>query len=273
MLAVGTVLREKGFLAPEVLAFDLQKGLVLSQNLDEETIVSEGAPVPARYRAAVDVLAAMHTQSWPREVALGSGELYRFQDYSHSILINEASLFLEWYVPEKSGCAASDDVRRSFEMLWGEAFDRISGAQIGWVLRDFHSPNLLWQHEARGTDRIGLIDFQDTVIGPVAYDVASLLLDARTDISVELEKELFDAYVNSRQEHNSEFDREAFSDAYAVMAAQRISKILGIFVRLARRDNKPVYLDHLPRMEAYLDRVLEMPVLSDLKSWYADYRS
>jgi aminoglycoside/choline kinase family phosphotransferase len=103
------------------------------------------------------------------------------------------------------------------------------------------------------------------VIGPVAYDVASLLLDARTDIDPELENALFDAYLQKRKGLGQEVDREAFKQAYVVMGAQRISKILGIFVRLARRDSKPAYLEHLPRMEGYLDRVMMAPVLSDFE--------
>jgi aminoglycoside/choline kinase family phosphotransferase len=136
----------------------------------------------------------------------------------------------------------------------------------------FIPPNLLWQEGAAGTDRIGLIDFQDAVIGPVAYDVASLLLDARTEIPPALESELYDAYVSARKRQSRDFDKDGFSRAYAIMAAQRISKILGIFVRLAKRDHKPAYLGHLPRMESYLDRVLDRPGLSDLKSWYARFR-
>lgn len=272
VLAIGTALRSKGFLAPEVIAADEGKGLILSQDLGADTIVANGVPAPERYHAAVDVLAAMHNQKWPRTIQIENDRHYYVQPYSNEALIKETSLFLDWYLPQRTGEAASEGDRKVFEALWSDALKNISNAQTGWVLRDFHSPNLLWQKEASGTDRIGLIDFQDTVIGPVAYDVASLLLDARTDISPELENELFDAYVTARRYHSDDFDRDAFSDAYAVMAAQRVTKILGIFVRLARRDGKLNYLDHLPRMEGYLDRVLDKPILSDLKNWYAGFQ-
>ncbi|MEP3256261.1 MAG: phosphotransferase, partial [Roseibium sp.] len=148
------------------------------------------------------------------------------------------------------------------------ALDNIADAQQGWVLRDYHSPNLLWREDRQGLDRLALIDFQDAVIGPVAYDVASLLLDARVEVPEDLEAALFETYVETRKKQNLTFDGVAFKAAYAVMAAQRVTKILGIFVRLARRDHKPVYLAHLPRMNAYLDRALDHPVLSDLKLWY-----
>ncbi|GAB4517639.1 MAG: bifunctional tRNA (adenosine(37)-N6)-threonylcarbamoyltransferase complex ATPase subunit type 1 TsaE/phosphotransferase [Roseibium sp.] len=273
VVAVGGELRRHGFLAPEILASDLEQGLVLSRDLGRETIVADGRPVPDRYHAAVAVLAAMHEQAWPERVQLADGSAYALPAYSREAMVTEASLFLDWYVPEKSGSPADASTRSGFEGLWREVLDGIRDAQTGWVLRDFHSPNLLWQEGAEGTDRIGLIDFQDAVLGPVAYDVASLLLDARTDIGTALETELFEAYVSARRAGSPGFDERAFADAYGVMAVQRISKILGIFVRLARRDGKPAYLSHLPRMLGYLERALDRPLLSDLKDWYARHLS
>ncbi|MBO9420263.1 tRNA (adenosine(37)-N6)-threonylcarbamoyltransferase complex ATPase subunit type 1 TsaE [Labrenzia sp. R4_2] len=266
--AIGGELRKIGLRAPAIKRADFDKGLVLSEFLGSETIVIDGKPVAERYFAAVDVLAAMHARKFPETVDLDTGETYQVPAYSADALVSEANLLLDWYLPEKTGTEASDQTRAEFEALWRGLLDGISEAQSGWVLRDFHSPNLLWQVGASGTDRIGLIDFQDTVIGPVAYDVVSLLLDARTDINPELENALFDAYLQKRKGLGQEVDPEAFKQAYVVMGAQRISKILGIFVRLARRDNKPAYLGHLPRMEGYLDRVMTAPILSDLKDWY-----
>ncbi|POF34113.1 tRNA (adenosine(37)-N6)-threonylcarbamoyltransferase complex ATPase subunit type 1 TsaE [Roseibium marinum] len=272
VIAIGGELRGHGFLAPQVFAADPEKGLVLSGYLGSETIVRNEEPVPERYRAAVDVLARMHGIAWPDTVDTGEGTTYEVPVYSPEALITEASLFLDWYVPETTGGPADEGTRKDFEALWRAALDGLEDAQRGWVLRDFHSPNLLWQQGAAGTDRIGLIDFQDTVIGPVAYDLASLTFDARADIAPELETALLEAYLSARENQASGFDKAGFSRAYAVMAAQRISKILGIFVRLARRDHKPAYLAHLPRMQSYLDRVLDRPAMSDLKDWYARYR-
>ncbi|WP_298985063.1 tRNA (adenosine(37)-N6)-threonylcarbamoyltransferase complex ATPase subunit type 1 TsaE [uncultured Roseibium sp.] len=272
VLAIGTELRDRGFRAPRVYKAEPEKGLVLAEDLGRDTIVMNGAPVSERYYAAVEVLARMHGETWPRSIPVEGNRTYQVPGYSSEALITEASLFLDWYVPEKTSRAIDDAVRASFEGLWRKTLRSISSAQLGWVLRDFHSPNLLWQRDASGTDRIGLIDFQDTVFGPVAYDVASLLLDARTDISQDLESALFDAYVSLRENQSQGFDKVGFSAAYSVLAAQRISKIIGIFVRLARRDGKPAYLSHLPRMLGYLDRVLDRPNLSELKDWYNGFR-
>ena len=143
----------------------------------------------------------------------------------------------------------------------------IAGQQT-WVLRDFHSPNLIWLAQRRGIARVGLLDFQDAVIGPTAYDVASLLQDARVDVPENLERELLARYVRRRVETDGAFDATAFSQLYATMAAQRATKILGIFARLDKRDGKPQYLRHMPRVWRYLQRALAHPALHHLARWY-----
>ena len=135
------------------------------------------------------------------------------------------------------------------------------------MLRDFHSPNIIWRPEKKGHDRLGIIDFQDALIGPSAYDVASLAMDARVTVPPEIERRTVDAYVAARQ-CAGRFDEGAFAEAYAIMAAQRNSKILGIFVRLNERDGKPAYLKHLPRIKDYLDRALAHPALAELRDFY-----
>jgi len=113
----------------------------------------------------------------------------------------------------------------------------------------------------------GVIDFQDAVIGPTAYDVASLAQDARVDVSAELETQLLDHYIKCRHVKNSNFNSDLFRESYAIMAAQRATKILGIFIRLNERDGKPAYLKHLPRMQNYIQRSLQHPALKAYKNW------
>ena len=133
-------------------------------------------------------------------------------------------------------------------------------APTTWVLRDYHSPNLIWLPQRDGIRRIGLLDFQDAVMGPAAYDVASLLQDARVDVP------LLIRYLRGREDEPG-FERERFIHLYALMAAQRASKILGIFARLDKRDGKPQYLRHLPRVWTYLQRALAPPALAPLADW------
>lgn len=267
-VAVGEELRRRGFAAPAVFASDLEAGLLVLEDLGSDGIVSGGVPIADRYEQAVLVLAAMHCEHWPDTVPLPDGTNYSVPVYSREALQTEADLYLDWYVPHAIGNAATASAREEFHRQWQAAFDAIAAAGTGWVLRDCHSPNLIWREGRSGSSQVGLIDYQDTVIGPVAYDVASLLLDARADIPEALEKQLYRAYVKARRSADPDFDEASFSAAYAVMGAQRITKILGIFIRLAERDGKPAYLDHLPRMQSYLDRILMHPVLSDLKLWY-----
>ena len=136
------------------------------------------------------------------------------------------------------------------------------------MLRDYHSPNLLWLPERDDIARIGVLDFQDALIGPAAYDVASLLQDARVDVPEAMEMAC-SAATCARGGDDPEFDTAAFTHLYATLAAQRATKILGIFARLDRRDGKPQYLRHMPRLWNYLQRSLAHPALAPLQAWYA----
>lgn len=267
-VAIGEELRRRGFAAPAVFASDLDAGLLVLEDLGGGGIVENGRPIADRYGEAVRLLAEMHGQTWPVEAPLPDGSVHEVPRYTRQAMLTEADLYLDWYVPYATGSEATAELRNEYHGLWTAAFERISNAETGWVLRDYHSPNVIWRDTETGLARVGLIDYQDAVIGPVAYDVASILLDARVDIAEALERELFRIYIETRRAAHAGFDEEGFSAAYAVMGAQRIAKILGIFVRLDKRDGKPVYLNHLPRMRSYMDRVLAHPVLSDLKDWF-----
>ena len=137
-------------------------------------------------------------------------------------------------------------------------------------MRDYHSPNLFWLSGREGYQRIGVIDIQDAVYGHPAYDLASLLQDARIAIPEALELGLIKYYADLREAADPAFNLAQFLNAYAIYAAQRVTKILGIFVRLNRRDHKPDYLQHLPHMRAYLKRNLAYPALAPLKTWFSN---
>jgi hypothetical protein len=137
-----------------------------------------------------------------------------------------------------------------------------------WLLRDFHSPNLIALNDRKPPRDVGIIDFQDAMIGPAAYDLVSLLQDARVDVPEELEKPLFSQYVAAVSARDPAFDRAEFTFSYAALGAQRNTKILGIFVRLAMRDGKRQYLAHLPRIWGYLERDLQHDDLAPLRAWY-----
>jgi N-acetylmuramate 1-kinase len=143
-------------------------------------------------------------------------------------------------------------------------------APQSWVLRDYHSPNLLWLAEREGLARVGVLDFQDAVLGTAAYDLASLLQDARVDVHEGLEITLLGRYARLRREAMLDFDTADFVKLYATVAAQRATKILGIFARLDVRDGKPQYLRHMPRIWGYLQRSLAHPALAS-REWYTTH--
>ncbi len=136
------------------------------------------------------------------------------------------------------------------------------------MIRDFHSPNLIWLAERQGMARVGIIDFQDAVLGPPAYDVVSLAQDARVDMPEALEIALVSRYVRGRRGDDPAFDPAAFAESYAMMSAQRNTRLLGVFSRLNRRDGKPHYLRHQPRIWGYLQRSLAHPSLADVSAWF-----
>ncbi|MGB6660961.1 MAG: phosphotransferase, partial [Xanthobacteraceae bacterium] len=254
--------------------------LLVMEDLGEDRIVTGDPPAPiaARYAAAVDLLAALHGRRLPDTLQVAPHLDYRIPRYDMAAFLIEAELLLDWYLV-KTGVEGKAEVggkaaaRKEFVALWSKALAPALEAQPTWVLRDYHSPNLLWLSERDDTARIGVLDFQDALIGPAAYDVASLLQDARVDVSETLEMSLLGQYVRARQNQcaagrNQEFDTASFMRLYATLAAQRATKILGIFARLDRRDGKPQYLRHMPRLWNYLQRSLAHPALAPLKGWY-----
>jgi len=267
-VAVAKALRAYGFAAPEIYAADLDRGLLLVEHLGTEGVLDgDGRPVAERYVAAAELLAEMHARDWPRHIDVAPGVVHDIPAYDRRALAIETELLVDWYLPHVSGRPVDETARAAYGVAWTAVFDRLENAEKTLVLRDYHSPNLIWRAGRQGRDRIGLIDFQDAVIGPAAYDVASLAMDARVDIPPELERRVVDAYCTARAAQGG-FDRAAFDIAYAAMAAQRNSKILGIFVRLNLRDGKPGYMRHLPRIRDYLSRALAHPALADLRAFY-----
>jgi tRNA threonylcarbamoyl adenosine modification protein YjeE len=265
-VAVAKALKGAGLAAPEILAQDLDAGILLVEHLGSEGIVdATGAPIPERYAAAGALLADVHRVRWSPDMAAAPGVVHRVPDYDREAMAIETELLIDWYVPYALGRKASEAERAAYGAAWGRVFDRLAGAERSLVMRDYHSPNLIWRGERTGNDRLGIIDFQDAVMGPAAYDVASLAMDARVNVSPEVEASTVAAYVAARGQG---FERDAFALAYAIMAAQRNSKIQGIFVRLNVRDGKPQYLRHLPRIRGYLRRALAHPALAELKALY-----
>jgi tRNA threonylcarbamoyl adenosine modification protein YjeE len=271
-VALASGLRERGFSAPAILAADLVHGFLILEDLGAEPVVSGIPPEPIheRYETAVDTLLALHSLWLPEVLPVTEKTEHVIPRYSLDALLIEAELLLDWYIPFAGG-TVTDSMRMMFTDLWRGAMLPVLTTEPTWVLRDFHSPNLLWLPERQGIQRIGLLDFQDAVMGPPAYDLASLLQDARVDVTEQMELSLLTHYCRIRKYRDPHFQVAPFAETYAILAAQRATKILGIFARLNLRDGKPQYLRHIPRVWDYLQRSLTHPSLASLQTWYRSH--
>jgi aminoglycoside/choline kinase family phosphotransferase len=271
-VAVAGALRESGLSAPAIYAFDLDQGFIVLEDLGEAVFgseVSRGRPLDELWAPAVDVLAALAGQDPPERLPIEGNAPYLLPPYDAGAMLIEASLLVDWFWPVLHGTEAPRDLVEEFEALWRPLLAEAEKADLGWVLRDYHSPNLMWLPEREGIKRVGILDFQDALKGPLAYDLVSLLQDARLDVPEALERELLARYCSARGAHSQHFSSDQFVSLYAMLGAQRNSKILGIFARLAKRDGKRGYLAHIPRVARYLERDLAHPALAELRRFYA----
>jgi tRNA threonylcarbamoyl adenosine modification protein YjeE len=271
-VALARGLRARGFSAPEIFAANLAAGLLILEDFGSDGVVAGDPPTPIeeRYAVATDVLIALHGSELPAVLPIAPKVEYRLPTYDLHAFLIEVELMPDWYLPHQ-GVTLAGSARLEFSALWHQALDRTTSMPPTWVLRDFHSPNLLWLPERDGIARIGLLDFQDAQLGPLAYDVVSLLQDARVDVPEDVELNLLARYAKARHAADRNFKLAEFVELYATMGAQRATKLLGIFTRLDRRDHKPQYLRHLPRVWRYLRRSLSHPSLALLKAWYDRY--
>ncbi len=268
-VALAKGLHERGFSAPQIHAADLEEGFLILEDLGGDG-VTEGdppAPIGYRYQTAVDALIALHKLSLPDTLPVEPPIEHHVPAYDLDALLIEVELLIDWYLPYRGAPLAAAG-RETYLALWREALDPVLDVERTWVMRDFHSPNLLWLPDRAGIKRLGLLDFQDALMGPAAYDLASLLQDARIDVPEDMEVELLGRYARARRAADAAFDVAGFVQVYSTLAAQRASKILGIFARLDRRDGKPQYLRHLPRVWDYLRRSLAHAALAPLEAWY-----
>ena len=266
-LAMDEGLRALGYSAPRLYAHSVADGLALIEDFGAETIVDSGGVNPSRYAEAAALLADLHMRALPGEVEF-EGETHALPPYDLDAMLIEVELALDWYAPAIARGAPSSGARMQFLGLWREILSPVLAGPLTWTLRDYHSPNIHWLAERNGLARLGLIDFQDAVMGPPAYDLASLLQDARQNVPDDVEARLVALYARRRAQADPSFDLESFVSHYAVMGAQRATKILGLFTRLDRRDGKPQYLKLLPRIEETLARNLAHPTLEPLRRWF-----
>lgn len=261
---VAEILAALELSAPRVLVADPEQGFLLLEDLGDRTFtraLAEGADESALYQLATDTLIVLHRRWDP---ALGAG----LSASDARSLPLEAELLLDWMVPALTGRDADDLMRERFREAWETVLPPAFALPPTLVLRDYHVDNLMVLSQRPGVTACGLLDFQDAVVGSPAYDLVSLLQDARRDVPAEIECAMFERYCAA---FAGEIDPQTLEAAYWVLGAQRTVRILGVFVRLDRRDGKPGYLRHIPRLWCLLDRALERPELAPLNDWFARY--
>lgn len=257
-LQVAELLRELGLSAPRVLAADEAAGLALIEDFGHSTytrLLAAGHAEAPLYELAVDCLAQLHAAPAELGAVLPA--------YDDKRLADEFALFIDWYAPLLLGAAPSSSLRAAYMGLFDGLCDDAAQRREALVLRDFHVDNLMLLDGRSGVAACGLLDFQDALHGACAYDLMSLLEDARRDVPRELQAQLLQRYLAQRPE----LDQAAFMADYAVLAAQRHAKVLGIFVRLGQRDGKLGYLAHLPRVLRLFREALERPALHPLRDF------
>jgi N-acetylmuramate 1-kinase len=270
VLAINHHLSGLGYSAPIIHHADRESGLAIMDLFDGDvhgTMMLRGDDMTEPMQCAVAVLADMTQRQWPRHVSAGRGTEHTVPDFDLDALLYEVDLMPSWFWPQLHGTAAPPAIHESFEHVWRKILPLSFDAPRVWVLRDYHSPNLLWLPQRQGLQRTGIIDTQDAVMGNAAYDLASLLQDARVDVDPGFQQKLYAHYVELRRAQGN-FDEQAFARDYAILGAQRASRLLGTFTRLSKRDGKHHYLQHRPRVARYLVQNLAHPVLSPLRDWY-----
>lgn len=266
-------LRDLGLSAPEVLAEDARAGFLLLEDLGDCTFTralagewaGAGRAPPdeaALYALAVDVLIHLHRIPEARAVPPG------LPPYDDERLLAEARLLAEWYLPAMTGAPTAARIAGDWDDAWRLLFPALLGEPRTLVLRDFHVDNLMWLPGRDGVRGCGLLDFQDAVAGPGAYDLMSLLEDARRDVPQELRSAMLRRYSSAFADlAQPGRRRDSFARAYAILAAQRHAKVIGIFTRLWVRDGKPRYLVHLPRVWRLLEAAARHPALAPVRDW------
>ena len=253
-LAVGGHLDAMGFSAPQPLGVDLDAGLILLEDFGDDRMTPVLAAAPARegavYAQAIDLLAALHGKPAPP-----------LASYAEAEMLREVRLFPDWYMPAVGLAEAP-----GYDAAWGAAWPAVVTATAAapvLTLRDYHADNLMLL-DRPGVRGLGLLDFQDALAGHPAYDLVSLLQDARRDVPRDLEEAMIARYVAARRID----DAATFRAAYEILGAQRNTKIIGIFTRLRDRDGRTGYVERLPRMWRLLEANLAHPALAPVRDWF-----
>jgi tRNA threonylcarbamoyl adenosine modification protein YjeE len=267
-IAIGKYLKSIKLSAPEIYETDIENGILMIEDLGSDGVLdTSGRPIAERYEEAVRGLADFHKQQPPSRLPVGNGEYHDLPHFDRETLKFEAEVLLDWHIPwRRGGQKASAAEAREYLEIWDYLIDELKGLETNLVLRDYHSPNIMWMAARKGFDRVGIIDFQDAIIGPSSYDVVSLAQDARVTVDRPLMERLMEIYMSAREAQGA-FDRKAFLKSFAIMSAERACRLNGLWVRLWQRDGMESYMRHMPRTLWHLSMAFEHEINAPLKDW------
>lgn len=256
---IASFLTNAGFSAPRIFASDLENGFLVLEDLGDDLFARHVEKHPedekTLYTAAIDVLVDLHRVKPPKDIP----------KYTVPLMTDLAALAFDWYAVG-ADCEDVEPAKAKFKNAFAEILSVHANDTSVLAQRDFQSENLLWRSDQSGHDRVGLLDFQDAVQGHPAYDLVSLLEDARRDVPVEIQSVMLDEFINK-----SNLPDKEFRTSYAVLGAQRNLRILGVFARLSLYFGKPRYIDLIPRVWGYLENDLAIPELADVRKILHDH--
>ncbi len=268
-VALAGELRARGLSAPDIYAHAPGDGLALIEDFGagrelarliergevEETLV---------YAAAAQTLARLHREAPPAQVE-GYGERWPIQSFDRLALKTNAELFAQWLPQFDRRASMPDRARARFEAALGGLIEQAESFPRAFTLRDYHAENLLWLPGRGGVERIGLLDFQDAVIGWEAWDLAMLTQDARRNVSHQARESALTQYLD-----DTGGSRETLDRRLSVIGTLNALRITGLFARLVQRDHKPRYLDFMPRQQAILASNLTHPAVGEMRAVVAE---
>ncbi len=241
-IKIDEILVNNGFHAPKILAKNIDLGFILLEDFGDETyskaLKKNIADEYFLYEKACDALIEI------QKIPLKNIDILH---YNHATLFREVMLFIDWYLPWRNHKITLQQIQ-DYKFHWIELFDKLSKKNQALVLRDYHADNLMVLNDKNGFEGVGLLDFQDALIGSYAYDLLSLLEDARRDVDEKNKQKLFDYFISK-----ANYNREDFLIDYEIISLQRNIKILGIFARLHLRDGKNQYINFMPRVKDFVE--------------------
>jgi aminoglycoside/choline kinase family phosphotransferase len=265
-IACAGYLRAQGLSAPAVVAADAPAGLAVLEDLGDDLyarLIAAGAAEAPLYAAAIDVLIRLHERA-PPAVLEADGARWPLLAYDDLALKTGLDMFIEWWPKYRGVAAFAPDAVAEWDSLWAPIRARGAAGASVFAHRDYHAENLIWRPERAEVARVGLLDFQDALRAHPAWDLLSLLQDARRDVPAEVEKAMLDRYLAARPD----LDREAFLADYAGLAALNAARIVFIFARQVAYFERPRYRDLLPRVWATLEKDLAAPTLAPIRAWF-----